>query len=83
MQVSIHADQTRIDFLDLSHWGRAVIKDIGLFEDGEGKTVFPIYGASGGVAAANIFYYDTGFNVWNDSPRSGSYIYSLARPSGY
>lgn len=80
---SIHADQTRIDFLNLSHWGRAVSKDIGLFEDGEGKTVFPVYGASGGVAAANIFYYDTGFNVFSDSPRSGAYVYALARPTGY
>jgi len=80
---SIHADQTRIDFLDLSHWGRAVSKEIGLFEDGEGKTVFPVYGASGGIAAANLFYYDLGENIWLDNPRMGSYIYSLGRPSGY
>lgn len=83
IKVSIHADQTRIDFIDLSHWGRAVTKDIGYFEDGEGKTVFPIYGASGGIAAANIFYFDTGFNVWLDAPRSGAFISSLTRPSGY
>ena len=79
---SINADQTRVDFLDLSHWGRAVMKDIDFFEVG-GQTVFPIYGASGGLAAAYIFYYDTGFQVWNDSPRNGAYIYTLARPSGY
>src|SRR5579863_6256715 len=79
---SINADQTRIDFLDLSHWGRAVMKDIDFFEIG-GQTVFPIYGASGGISAAFIFYFDTGFQVWNDSPRSGSYIDTLARPSGY
>lgn len=83
IKVSIHADQTRIDFIDLSHWGRAVTKDIGYFEDGEGKTVFPIYGASGGIAAANIFYFDVAFQVWLDSPRSGAFISSLARPSGY
>ncbi len=57
---SINADQTRIDFLDLSHWGRAVMKDIDFFEIG-GQTVFPIYGASGGISAAFIFYFDTGF----------------------
>lgn len=79
---SISADQTRVDFLDLSHWGRAVMKDIDYFEIG-GQTVFPIYGSSGGIAAAFIFYFDTGFQVWNDSPRSGSYVDSLARPSGY
>ena len=78
----VNADQTRVDFLDLSHWGRAVMKDIDFFEVG-GQTVFPIYGASGGLSASFIFYFDTGFQVWNDSPRSGSYIDALARPSGY
>jgi len=82
IKTSVNADQTRVDFLDLSHWGRAVMKDIDFFEVG-GQTVFPIYGASGGVAASFIFYFDTGFQVWNDSPRSGSYVDSLARPSGY
>jgi hypothetical protein len=79
---SINANQTRVDFLDLTHWGRAVMKDIDFFEVG-GQTVFPIYGASGGVSAAFIFYFDTGFQLWDDSPRSGSYIDTLARPSGY
>ncbi|MGB6431182.1 MAG: hypothetical protein WBF06_11385 [Candidatus Acidiferrales bacterium] len=79
---SINANQTRIDFLDLSHWGRAVMKDIDFFEVG-GQTVFPIYGASGGVSAAFIFYFDTGFQLFADSPRSGAYIDTLARPSGY
>jgi hypothetical protein len=79
---SINANQTRVDFLDLSHWGRAVMKDIDFFEIG-GQTVFPIYGASGGISAAYIFYFDTGFQVWDDSPRSGAYIDSLAIPSGY
>jgi hypothetical protein len=79
---SVNADQTRVDFLDLSHRGRAVMKDIDFFEAG-GQTVFPIYGASGGIAASFIFYFDTGFQVWNDTPRSGSFIDALARPSGY
>ena len=79
---SINADQTRIDFLDMSHWGRAVMKDIDYFEVG-GQTIFPIYGNDGGLAAAYIFYFDTGFQVWNDSPRSGAFIDVLARPTGY
>src|SRR5580658_8907359 len=79
---SINADQTRVDFLDLAHWGRAVMKDIDFFEIG-GQTVFPIYGASGDISAAYIFYFDTGFQLWDDSPRSGSYIDTLARPLGY
>ena len=82
IKTSVNADQTRIDFLDLSHWGRAVMKDIDFFEVG-GETVFPVFGATGNLTAAFQFLYDTGFQVWNDSPRSGSYISSLARPSGY
>ena len=79
---SVNADQTRVDFLDLSHWGRAVLKDIDFYEV-NGNTVFPIYGASGGLAASYIFYFDTAFQVWDDSPRTGAYIDTLARPSGY
>jgi hypothetical protein len=68
---SVNADQTRVDFLDLSHWGRAVLKDIDFYEV-NGNTVFPIYGASGGISAAYIFYFDTAFQLWSDSPRSGA-----------
>lgn len=79
---SVNADQTRVDFLDLSHWGRAVLKDIDFYEV-NGNTVFPIYGASGGLSAAYIFYFDLAMQVFLDSPRSGAYIDTLARPSGY
>jgi hypothetical protein len=79
---SINADQTRVDFLDLSHWGRAVMKDIDFFEIG-GQTIFPIYGNSGGISAAYVFYFDVGFQVWADSPRNGAFIDSLGRPAGY
>jgi hypothetical protein len=82
IKASVNADQTRVDFLDLSHWGRAVLKDIDFYEV-NGNTVFPIYGASGGIAASYIFYFDTAFQVWDDSPRTGAYIDTLARPSGY
>ncbi|MGB9010979.1 MAG: hypothetical protein WCC18_20355 [Candidatus Acidiferrales bacterium] len=79
---SINANQTRVDFLDLSHWGRAVMQDIDFYDVG-GQTVFPIYGSSGGISAAYIFYFVTGFQVWNESPRSGAFINNLAIPTGY
>jgi hypothetical protein len=82
IKASVNADQTRVDFLDLAHWGRAVLKDIDFYEV-NGNTVFPIYGASGGLAASYIFYFDTSFQVWDDSPRTGAYIDTLARPQGY
>jgi hypothetical protein len=82
IKASVNADQTRIDLLDLSHWGRAVMKDIDFYEINS-NTVFPVYGASGGLAASYLFYYDTAFNVFDDSPRSGAFIDTLARPAGY
>jgi len=82
MKAAIHADQTKVDFLDLSHWGRAVMQDIDYYEVGDGQIMFPIYGASGGIASAYVFYFVTGFQVWTDSPRSGAYIYGLTVPSG-
>src|SRR6202022_3260325 len=82
IKTSVNADQTRIDFLDLSHWGRAVMLPMGLHDVG-GNTVWPVYGASGGLSAAELFYLVYGMEVWNDNPRSGAYSDSLARPSGY
>jgi hypothetical protein len=82
IKASINANQARVDFIDLSHWGRAVMQDIDFYEVG-GQTVFPIYGTSGGLSAAYIFYFITGLQVWTDSPRSGAYIYNLALPTGY
>lgn len=79
---SIHADQTRTDFLDLSHWGRAVMKDIDYVDFG-GQTIWPIYGTSGAPSATMWWAFETGFQVWNDSPRSGAFIDTLALPSGY
>lgn len=79
---SIHADQTRIDFLTMAHWGRAVIQDIDYYKVGT-QTIFPVYGASGGVASSYLFYFVTGFQLWVDNPRAGSFVDSLASPSGY
>jgi hypothetical protein len=79
---SINANYSRVDFLDLSHWGRAVMQDIDYYDVG-GQTLFPIYGTSGGISAAYIFYFITGFQVFSDNPRAGSYISNLALPAGY
>lgn len=83
IKVAQNADQTRIDFLDLSTWGRAVIKAMGFFKGANGKVYFQQYGSDGGIAASQLFYYDYGFQVWNRAPRQGAYIYALARPAGY
>jgi hypothetical protein len=82
LKVSINASQTRVDFLDLSHWGRAEMVPIDYLNWG-GQTNWPVYGNSGGLSAAELFYIGTAFQVWVDSPRSGAFIDTLARPSGY
>ncbi len=79
---SINQNPTRVDFIDFSHWGRAEMKGIDFYDAG-GNTKFPIYGASGGLAASEITYIVTLFQIWNDSPRSGGYIYNAAIPAGY
>ena len=83
IKVAQNADQTRVDFLDLSTWGRAVIKPMGFFKGANGKVYFQQYGQDGGIVAAELFYYDYGFQVWNRAPRQGSFIDNLARPAGY
>ncbi len=79
---NVHWNPERIDFIALSHWGRAVSKDIDLYEVG-GQTVFQLYNSNGGLDAAMIFYIVTSFQVWSDSPRMGAYIDTLAKPTGY
>jgi hypothetical protein len=78
-----NADQTRVDFLDLSVWGRAVIKAMGFFKGANGKVWHQGYGNDGGIAAFMMFYYDYCFQVWTRNPRKGAFIDSLSRPQGY
>ena len=83
IHANVHWNPERIDFIALAHWGRAVSKDIDLYEVG-GQTVYPLYNSTdGGLDAAMIFYIVTSFQVWTDSPRVGTYIENLAKPTGY
>ncbi len=83
IHANVHWNPERIDFIALAHWGRAVSKDIDLYEVG-GQTVFPLYNSvDGGLDAAMIFYIVTSFQVWSDSPRVGTFIENLAKPAGY
>ena len=79
---SINANQTRIDFLDLSHWGRAVMQDIDFYDVG-GQTLFPIYGASGGLASSQIFYYEMMYQWGLGQPRREAYIPQITVPPHY
>lgn len=78
-----HADRTRIDFLRLSDWGRAEMLAPDYVTWGPGNRIIPIYGTSGGAKAAQVWYVGTSFQIFNQNPRAGAYIYSLAIPTGY
>lgn len=79
---SIHADPTRLDLINLDTWGRVEWKEADYLEIG-GDTVFPVYGASGGIASAYLFYLVAGEQYFIDNPRAVGGITGLALLSGY
>ena len=79
---NIHAKQGRIDGVCLKCWGRVENQPIDFLEYG-GQTIFPQYGASGGLAASTFFYLWTGCNAFMDKVRAGFFSTNLAVPSGY
>lgn len=75
-------DKTRIDFIVGEVWGRAEMNPPGFYEE-EGRRLFELRGASGGVAAATIFYIVASFNMFTNNPAACAYIDGLTVPSGY
>ena len=82
VKTSYSWDKTRIDFVNTDIWGRAELKPAG-FYDVDGQKIFPIRGASGGIAAAMIFYLVASFNLFINNPALASFISTLTIPSGY
>lgn len=82
VKCSYNWDKTRIDFVTDSVWGRGEILPIGFYTT-DGRNIFEIRGASGGVATAEIFYMVVGMQTFVSNPAGCSYIDSLAVPSGY
>lgn len=82
VKTSFSWDKTRIDFVNTDIWGRAELKPAG-FYDVDGQKIFPIRGASGGIAAAMIFYLVASFNLFINNPALASYVFGLTIPSGY
>jgi hypothetical protein len=75
-------DKTRIDFIVDEVWGRGEILPIGFYTS-DGRRIFEIRGASGGVATAEIFYMVVGMQTFVNNPAACSYIDALSVPSGY
>ena len=83
--LSINADKTRIDFLSFESWGRAIMQDVDYYTPpgSDQKIFFPVDSTTGSPVAAALYYLTTSFQFFVDNPRRGSYISSLAVPSGY
>jgi hypothetical protein len=79
---SFNWDKTRIDFVTDSVWGRGEVLPIGFYKT-DGRNIFEIRGASGGVATAEIFYMVVGMQTFVNNPAACAYIDNLAVPSGY
>lgn len=75
-------DKTRIDFIVSDTWGRAEMHAPGFYTV-DGRRIFEIRGASGGVATSQIFYLCASFNFFLRNPAEISYIYGLTVPAGY
>jgi hypothetical protein len=75
-------DKTRIDFVSDTVWGRGEILPIGFYQT-DGRRIFEIRGASGGVATSDIFYMVCGMQFFVNNPAACAYIDQLAVPTGY
>lgn len=82
VKTTFNWDKTRIDFVVDDVWGRGEILPIGFYTT-DGRKIFEIRGASGGVAAADIFYMVVGMQTFVSNPAATGYIDLLAIPSGY
>lgn len=82
VKCSFNWDKTRIDFVNKSVWGRGEILPIGFYKT-DGRNIFEIRGASGGVATAEIFYMVCGMQTFVSNPAATAYIDVLSVPSGY
>ena len=75
-------DKTRIDFVYEETWGRAEMHPC-KFYDVDGRKIFELRGASGGVATSQVFYITCSFQEFVRNPAACVYIDTLSIPSGY
>jgi hypothetical protein len=85
VKYGIHADPTRVDFMRLKTYGRAVSMPLGYYKvpGGDGQTRFPVIGSSGGLQATAIWYLGASFQIFNTNPRANGFVSGLAVPTGY
>lgn len=82
VKTSFNWDMTRIDMIPDGVWGRGETLPVGFYRT-DGRNIFEIRGASGGVATADIFYMVLGTQLFVNNPAAIAYIDTLAVPAGY
>jgi hypothetical protein len=82
VKTSYSWDKTRIDFVLNEVWGRAEMHPAGFYTV-DGRKIFELRGASGGVKTSQIFYITASFNLFVNNPAACSYISGLTVPTGY
>ncbi len=82
MLINIRAVPGIMDFLALKYWWRLETAPLDYYEVA-GQTVFPTYGASGGLETNLIFYLRTMCQVGNSQPRAGAYLSNVTIPKYY
>jgi hypothetical protein len=78
---SRNMDPTRVDLINFDNWGRGETLPVGMYSVDD-DTIFPIYGASGGLAAAQIFYIVGVHQTFVDDYQLCSIWSSLTVPNG-
>jgi hypothetical protein len=82
VKTSFSWDKKRIDFILNEVWGRAEMHPAGFYTV-DGRKIFELRGASGGVKTSQIFYITASFNLFVNNPAACSYIDGLTVPTGY
>lgn len=72
----------RIDFVSDEVWGRGETLPMGFYKT-DGRSIFEIRSASGGLITADIFYLVFGAQYFVNNPAATAYIDSLQIPEGY
>jgi hypothetical protein len=80
--ISGTADSETIYGIVPKYFAFGITKEVDLYEV-KGQVVFPLYGASGGLASGEIFYYIWTGNLCCANPRAGVVFSDCGKPTGY
>ena len=72
----------RIDLIDISTWFVSEVTPIDYYSIGS-QEMFPVYGASGGIASAMLKYLIWAGNIGCENPKRNAVLYGLAPVAGF